>query len=174
MAVLPIRTFGDPVLKEICPDVEETGDDLERQVQDMLDSLPQPEGAGLSANQIGIMKRIFIYEDTGIIEVCVNPRIIWRSEDMEDGMEGCLSLPGVAVNVPRHLGVELEYMDMEGESHNLRVEGWMARVFQHEIDHLEGKLILDRTDRASRVEALQILEEHIQPQRRAEDKRLIL
>ena len=159
MAVLPIRTFGDPVLKEKCPEVGEIGGYLERLIQDMIDSLPQPGGAGLSANQIGVVKRVFIYENEGEIEACINPRIICASDETDEDVEGCLSLPGVVVPVPRHLAVELEFTDLGGERKRVKAEGWIARVFQHEIDHLDGKLILDRTDRVSRVEALQVLED---------------
>ena len=72
-------------------------------------------------------------------------------------MEGCLSLPGAVVPVPRHIAMELEYTDLNGEKQRIHAEGWLARVFQHELDHLDGKLILERTDRESRVEALQIM-----------------
>ncbi len=158
MAVMPIRTFGDPVLKETCPEVVEIGPDTEHLVHDLIDSVPKPGGAGLSANQIGVLKRVFVFERDGGFEECINPRIISASEEMEEDLEGCLSLPGAVVNVPRHLSLEIEYADLEGRTHHVQVEGWIARVFQHEIDHLDGKLILDRTDRESRVEALQILQ----------------
>jgi peptide deformylase len=174
MAVLPIRTFGDPVLKEKCQDVEEVDSDLKRLIQDMIDSLPQPGGAGLSANQIGIVKRIFIFDNEGQIEACINPHVISISDETEDDVEGCLSLPGVGVPVSRHLTVELEFLDVSGESHRLRAEGWIARVFQHELDHLDGKLILDRTDRESRVEALQALDECLAPTQSVEDQQHVL
>jgi peptide deformylase len=162
MAMLPIRIFGDPVLRDVCPDATDPKD-LEDLIRDMIDSLPRPVGAGLSANQIGVMKRVFIYEDEDEIKVCINPRIISVSEDMEEAVEGCLSLPGIGVPVNRHLSLELEYSDLSGETLRLEVEGWLARVFQHEIDHLEGKLILDRTDRESRVEALEELQGGLPP-----------
>lgn len=158
MAVLPIRIFGDPVLKEKCPEVAETAADLEQLIRDMADSLPQPGGAGLSANQIGIMKRVFIFDDEGEIEVCINPHIVVFSGEEIEEVEGCLSLPGVGVPVSRYTEVQLEYTDIRGEKRSLEVEGWLARVFQHELDHLDGTLILDRTDRASRVEALELIE----------------
>jgi peptide deformylase len=158
MAALPIRVFGDPVLKERCPEVLETGEELDHLIRDMIDSLPRPGGAGLSANQIGIIKRIFIYDDDGEIEACINPRIVSSSDEEIEDVEGCLSLPGVGVPVSRRAAVELEYVDRHGQQNRLRVEGWLARVFQHEIDHLDGILILDRTDRASRIEALEIME----------------
>ena len=158
MAVLPIRTFGDPVLKERCQEVDEITPDVERLVQDLSDSLPRPGGAGLSANQIGVVKRVFVYENEGEIAACINPRIVSSSEETEEEIEGCLSIPGAVMPVPRHIELELTYVDLDGETKTVQAEGWIARVFQHEIDHLDGKLILERTDRESRVEALQILQ----------------
>ena len=158
MAVLPIRVFGDPVLKERCPEVSTTGEELEQQIRNLIDSLPRPGGAGLSANQIGIIKRIFIYDNEGEIEVCINPRIISSSEEEVEDVEGCLSLPGVGVPVSRHSALELEYIDRAGEKLRIKAEGWTARVLQHELDHLDGTLILDRTDRGSPIEALETIE----------------
>jgi len=158
MAVLPIRVFGDPVLKERCQEVGEITPDIERLVQDLVDSLPKPGGAGLSANQIGVVKRVFVYENEGEITACINPRIESTSEETVEEVEGCLSIPGAIMPVPRHIALELTYMDLDGETKTIQAEGWIARVFQHEIDHLDGKLILERTDRESRVEALQILQ----------------
>jgi peptide deformylase len=158
MAELPIRTFGDPVLKERCGEVEEIGPDIASLVRDLVDSLPKPGGAGLSANQIGVVKRVFVFESEGDISECINPRILSTSEETVEDLEGCLSLPGAVMPVPRHLALELQYSDLSGETHLIQADGWMARVFQHEIDHLDGKLILERTDRESRVEALQILQ----------------
>jgi peptide deformylase len=158
VAMLPIRTFGDPVLRERCPEVETIGQDIAQLVRDLVDTLPRPGGAGLSANQIGVVKRVFVFENEGKIEECINPRIISASEDIEEEEEGCLSLPGVAMPVPRNLALDFEYTDLAGETHRVHHEGWIARVFQHELDHLDGKLILDRTDRESRVEALQVLQ----------------
>lgn len=157
MAVLPIRTFGDPVLREKCMEVASIDRDIVRLVDDLTDSMPKPGGAGLSANQIGILKRVFVFDDEGEITACINPRIISASEEMAEELEGCLSLPGAIVPVKRHVTLELEFTDLGGETKCVHAEGWLARVFQHELDHLEGILILDRTDRESRVEALQIL-----------------
>lgn len=158
MAVMPIRVFGDPVLRERCPEVDGVDEDVEQLVRDLADSLPSPGGAGLSANQIGILKRVFVYDNQGEITACINPRIIFASEEMEEDMEGCLSLPGAVVPVSRHVFLVLEYLDLEGKLNRLEAEGWLARVFQHEMDHLDGKLILDRTDRESRVQALRFLQ----------------
>ena len=159
MAILPIRTFGDPVLREKCREVEAIDEDLRLLVRDLADSLPKPGGAGLSANQIGVVKRVFVFDNQGEIEACVNPRVVSMSEETEEDMVGCLSLPGAVVPVPRHIRLELEYSDLAGEKRLVRAEGWLARVFQHELDHLDGRLILERTDRESRVEALRILQE---------------
>jgi peptide deformylase len=159
VAVLPIRTFGDPVLKEKCAEVAEITEDIQHLVQDLIDSLPDPGGAGLSANQIGVVKRVFVYEDEGEIKTCINPSVIYVSEETEEDLEGCLSLPGAIMPVPRYVSMDLEYTDIQGEKIVVHAEGWLARVFQHELDHLDGKLILERTDRESRVEALHVLQE---------------
>jgi peptide deformylase len=158
MAVLPIRTFGDPVLKENCPEVEEINSDIATLIKDLIDTLPKPGGAGLSANQIGVVKRVFVYEHEGEIEACINPRIIYESDEILEDVEGCLSLPGVGVPVERNEVIEMEYFDIDGEKQRVKAEGWIARVFQHEMDHLDGTLILDRTDRECRVEALEALQ----------------
>jgi len=158
MAVLPIRTFGDPVLKEACPQVEEIDEDIMSLIEDLTDTLPKPGGAGLSANQIGVVKRVFVFDNEGEIEACINPRIISRSEDTMQEAEGCLSLPGVFIPVERNQSIEVEYMNIEGEKVQVNAEGWTARVFQHEIDHLDGVLILDRTERERRVEAIEALQ----------------
>lgn len=158
VAILPIRVFGDPVLREACPEVTEIDESVEKLVKDLVDSLPRPGGAGLSANQVGILKRVFVYEDQGEVKACINPRLVSASEETGEELEGCLSLPGVAVPVARHLSLVLEYLDLEGKTRRLEAEGWLARVFQHELDHLDGRLILDRTDRESRVEAIRFLQ----------------
>jgi peptide deformylase len=158
VATLPIRTFGDPVLRERCREVTRVDDGIIKLVENLADSLPRPGGAGLSANQIGVPLRVFVYEDEGEVIPCINPRILSASEEMEEGMEGCLSLPGISLPVSRHLRVELEYLDLEGKTRRIQAEGWLARVFQHETDHLDGILILDRTDRESKAKALRELE----------------
>lgn len=158
MAILPIRVFGDPVLRETCAEVKGIDESVEKLVKDLADSLPRPGGAGLAANQLGVLKRVFVFEDQGEIRACINPRLVSVSEETEEDLEGCLSLPGVAVPVARHSSLILEYLDLEGNTRKLEVEGWLARVFQHELDHLEGRLILDRTDRQSRVEAIYLLQ----------------
>lgn len=158
MATLPIRTFGDPVLRERCREVSRVDEEIRKLVENLRDSLPQPGGAGLSANQIGVTLRVFVYENEGDIVPCINPRIISVSEETEEEMEGCLSLPGITLPVRRHLRVELEYLDLEGKTRRMEAEGWLARVLQHETDHLDGLLILDRTDRESRAKALKELE----------------
>lgn len=158
MATLPIRTFGDPVLREKCREVSRIDDGVRILVENLVDSLPQPGGAGLSANQIGVPLRVFVYENEGEVIPCINPRIVSASEEVEEEMEGCLSLPGISLPVPRHTRVELEYLDLEGRTRRIEAEGWLARVFQHETDHLDGVLILDRTDQENRARALRELE----------------
>ncbi len=152
------------MLREVCPEVKEIDESVEKLVRDLVDSLPRPGGAGLSANQLGVLKRVFVYEDQGEVRACINPRLVSVSEETGEDLEGCLSLPGVAVPVTRHLSLVLECLDLDGSPRRLEVEGWLARVFQHELDHLDGRLILDRTDRSSRVQAIQFLQGELEPE----------
>jgi peptide deformylase len=123
------------------------------------------EGVGLAANQIGRLKRIFVaaYEDEEY--VIVNPEIDERSETVEKEVEGCLSIPETRVEVERPTAVAVTGQDLSGEPVRVEVEGLLARIFQHEIDHLDGILILDRTDRESRKNAMREIRERMLAQR---------
>jgi peptide deformylase len=156
-----IRTFGDPVLKSRATLVKGFDESLERLAQDMLRIMRENEGVGLAANQIGRLKRIFVaaYEDQEF--VVINPVVEWNSEGMEKDEEGCLSLPGTRVEVERPYAVTVSGKDASGTPVRLKAEGLLARIFQHEIDHLNGVLILDRTDRESRKRAMREIRERL-------------
>ena len=156
-----VRTFGDPVLKSRATTVKDFGESLERLAQDMLRIMRDNEGVGLAANQIGRLKRIFVaaYEDQEF--VVVNPKVEWSSESRENDEEGCLSLPGTRVEVERPYAVTVSGMDTSGTPLLLKAEGLLARIFQHEIDHLNGVLILDRTDLESRKRAMREIRERL-------------
>ncbi len=156
-----IRTFGDPVLKSRATPVKDFDESLERLAQDMLRIMRENEGVGLAANQIGRLKRIFVaaYEDQEF--VVVNPVVEWSSESTEKDEEGCLSLPGTRVEVERPYAVTVSGKDASGTPVRLKAEGLLARIFQHEIDHLNGVLILDRTDRESRKRAMREIRERL-------------
>jgi len=130
----------------------------------MLATMREQEGVGLAANQVGRLKRILVaaYEDeSGEMNefAIVNPQIEERSEESEKDVEGCLSLPGMRVEVERPTAVTVTGQDPSGEPLRVEAEGLLARIFQHEIDHLDGVLILDRTDRESRKQALREMRE---------------
>ncbi len=160
-----IRTFGDPVLKSRAAPVKDFDDSLKQLAEDMLRIMYEAEGAGLAANQIGRLKRIFVaaYEDEGELReyIVVNPVIEKRSEAQEKDMEGCLSIPGIGVEVERPVAVTLTGQDLSGEQMRVETEGRLARIFQHEIDHLDGILMLDRTDRESRKNAMRKMRERL-------------
>jgi peptide deformylase len=149
-----IRTFGDPVLKSRATPVKDFDESLKRLAEDMIRIMRENEGVGLAANQIGHLKRIFIasYEDEEF--AIVNPVVEEKSESTEKDVEGCLSLPEIRVEVERPFAVTVSGKDPSGTPVRVKAEGLLARIFQHEIDHLDGVLILDRTDRESRKNAL--------------------
>lgn len=159
-----IRTFGDPVLKSRATPVKEFDESLGKLAEEMLKIMRENDGVGLAANQIGRLKRILVaaYEDEGgeMKEfVIVNPKIQERSEESEKDVEGCLSLPGMRMEVERPTAATVTGQDLSGEPLRVEAEGLLARIFQHEIDHLDGVLILDRTDRESRKQALREMRE---------------
>ncbi len=159
-----VRTFGDPVLKSRATPVKEFDESLEKLAEEMLKIMREHDGVGLAANQIGRLKRILVAayeeEDGETVEFAiVNPKIEESSEESEKEMEGCLSLPGMRVEVERPTAVTVTGRDPSGEPLRIEAEGLLARIFQHEIDHLDGVLILDRTDRESRKRVLREMRE---------------
>ncbi len=151
---LDVRTFGDPVLKTRAAPVEDFDESLERLAEDMLATMREQEGVGLAANQVGRLKRILVAALEDDEYVLVNPVIEEASETTESGPEGCLSIPGIQVEVERPTGITISGRDASGAPIKIQAEGLLARIFQHEIDHLDGVLILDRTDRDSRKAAM--------------------
>lgn len=151
---LEIKTFGDPVLKTRASKVKEFDEALQRLAQDMLATMREREGVGLAANQVGRLRRVLVAGVEDDEYVVVNPVIETSSEETEAGGEGCLSIPGIQVEVERPVAVTVTGQDTNGEPVRLEAEGLLARILQHEIDHLDGVLILDRTDRESRKAAM--------------------
>ena len=151
---LDIRTFGDPVLKTRAAPVESYDDSLIRLTQDMLATMRDNEGVGLAANQVGRLKRVFVAAIEDEEYVIVNPVLTDWSETTESVPEGCLSIPGILVDVERPKGVTVSGQDVSGRPLQIRASDLLARVLQHEVDHLDGVLILDRTDRSSRKSAM--------------------
>jgi peptide deformylase len=152
--VYELRTFGDPVLKSRATPVKDFDRSLKQLAEDMMRIMRANEGVGLAANQIGHLKRIFVASCDEEEFVIANPVIEERSENAQKDVEGCLSLPEIRVEVERPYGVTVSGKDLSGMPLRIEAEGLLARIFQHEIDHLDGVLILDRTDRESRRNAL--------------------
>jgi peptide deformylase len=154
LALARIRQYGDPALRMKARVVETVDDDVRRLAQRMTDLMHEAQGVGLAATQVGVLRRLFVFSDEGEDRVLVNPVITKRSEETELDDEGCLSLREVLVPVERATAVTIEGLDGDGEPLTLELELPSARVVQHELDHLDGVLILDRTDDESRREAL--------------------
>lgn len=157
-ALSQIRQYPDPVLKMAAREVEDFDDDLRRLVERMKRLMKDASGVGLAGNQVGMLRRLFVFQkDEDEVTALVNPRIVQRSDETDVDEEGCLSIQGVRVPVERSLTISVEGQDEEGRVVRVELEGLTARVAQHEMDHLDGTLILDRTDDESRRQALGIL-----------------
>jgi peptide deformylase len=156
-----IRKLGDPVLKSSATPVDRFDDSLRRQVSRMAGIMGDAFGVGLAAPQLGISQRLLVYRvgpDAPVIALA-NPELEWASGDQEVFDEGCLSIPGITVDVERPVHVRVRAVDEEGETRLVEASGLEARVIQHEMDHLDGVLILDRTTRDERKRALRELRE---------------
>lgn len=138
-----IRIFGDPVLKTECREVTDP-QSVAQLVQDLLDTVNQPGRAGVAANQIGVDLKIFSYKVDDQMGYLINPEIINTSEQVELLEEGCLSVPGLWNEVSRHQAVTISGQQLDGSTVEIEAEGLLAQVFQHECDHLQGKLYIDR------------------------------
>lgn len=159
MTVLPIRTLGDPVLRERAVPVEVFDDALRRLADDMVETMHAAPGVGLAANQVGVRLACFVYDDRdGHAGFVANPELS-DLEDEETIDEGCLSVPGPYHLTSRALTVRLRGFDLDGEPLDLRADGLLARIFQHETDHLNGKLYLDRLDDEGRRDVMRQLRE---------------
>jgi peptide deformylase len=154
IALSRIRQYGDPALRMKAREVEEVDDDLRRLAERMTNLMHEAQGVGLAATQVGVLRRLFVFVDEGVDRVLVNPVITKRSKDTEVDDEGCLSLREVLVPVERAAEVTIEGLDENGERVELELKLPSARVVQHELDHLDGVLIIDRTDDESRRAAL--------------------
>ena len=156
-----VRKLGDPVLRAKALPVERFDEALQREVERMGELMHDALGVGLAATQLGVLHRVLVYraypEDP--LTALINPVIEWRSDELEIAEEGCLSLPGVHVEVERAARVRVRARDPKGEELQVEADGLTARVIQHEIDHLDGVLILDRIPREARKEAMRAMRE---------------
>jgi peptide deformylase len=164
-ALRHVRKFGDPVLRATALPVERFDEDLEVEVQHMGELMHDALGVGLAATQLGVLHRVLVYKAyvDDPVTALVNPVFEWMSEELEMGEEGCLSLPGVHVTVERHARVCVRAQDQTGKDVEVEAEGLEARVIQHEIDHLNGVLVLDRISREERKDAMRAMREALTP-----------
>jgi peptide deformylase len=156
-----VRQFGDPVLRARAVPVERFDARLAQETERMGELMQDALGVGLAATQVGVLHRVLVYKayEEDPVTVLVNPVIEWESDEREVAEEGCLSLPGVHVEVERAAAVRVTARDAAGEPLEIEAEGLPARVIQHEVDHLDGVLILDRIGRSERKEAMRALRE---------------
>jgi peptide deformylase len=156
MALLSVRTYPDPILKKKAAALTDFGPKEQQLFNDMVETMYEKDGVGLAAPQVGISKRILIASPTmkrGEEWVIVNPEIL-ESRGREIGMEGCLSLPGIAGEVPRAKTIRFRFQDRTGGFQEVEAKDFFARIVQHEIDHLDGILLIDRVDFNKRQELL--------------------
>ena len=160
-ALRHVRKYGDPALRSRAREIEVFDAALVDEVQRMARLMDDALGIGLAATQLGVMHRLLVYrvEPDAPLGVLVNPEFEYRSDDVETMEEGCLSLPGVGVEVERPVEVRVRAVDASGAPITVEASGLEARVIQHEIDHLDGVLILDRTTREQRKQAMRALRE---------------
>jgi len=156
MAKLDIITLPDPILRKVSEPVERVDDELRALLDDMLETMYDAPGIGLAGVQVAAPKRVLVldvtdHETEEPNPICmINPRIVAKGDEMRAYEEGCLSLPDIRVEIERPAGVIVEYVDRDGEPRELRAEGLLATAVQHEIDHLDGKLIIDFMSRLKR------------------------
>ncbi len=157
MSAVEIVQLGNPVLRVVATPVTEVGGiETQTEIKAMQAALASTQGVGLAAPQIGISKQIVIvasrpsprYSQAPLMEptVMINPRFVALSEEKEKGWEGCLSIPGIRALVPRYTAIEVTYTNIEGHAVQQQFDSFVARIFQHEYDHLEGKVYLDRVE----------------------------
>lgn len=158
-ALAHIRRFGDPVLKSRAARVDRFDHGLQDQIDRMTSLMHDALGIGLAAPQIGVSQQLLVYRvgPDGPVIPLVNPEIEWSSDDAEPAEEGCLSIPGILVDVERPVYVRVRAQDENGDDRTVEASGLEARVIQHEVDHLNGVLILDRTTKDQRKEAIRTL-----------------
>lgn len=158
MAVLKLYTYPDKILSKKCEKVTEVNDDIRKLLDDMLETMYADKGVGLAAPQIGIAKRIIVIDDKVSEDgtpgtnprFLVNPELIKKSEETFWFNEGCLSVPGQSAEVERHKAVTVKYLDYHGDEQILEAEDYLAVILQHETDHLDGILYIDRISRLKR------------------------
>ncbi|WP_207345153.1 peptide deformylase [Arthrobacter sp. E3] len=157
MAILSIRIIGDPVLRTVAEEVTVFGPELAKLIEDMRETMVDVRGAGLAAPQIGVNKRIFTYSVDGAQGHIINPVLVASDDFAPAEPEGCLSVPGLGFHVARHRWVRITGVDMDNNPIDMEAAGTLAKCFQHETDHLNGTLYVDRLEGEDRKEALRAI-----------------
>jgi peptide deformylase len=157
MTVLPIRLFGDPVLTTPADPVVSFDAELRRLVRDLHDTLRDEQGSGLAAPQLGVGLRVFTFHVDGVEGALMNPELDFPDDEEQDGPEGCLSMPGLYFDTIRRQHVVARGLSDRGDPIQVVGEGYLARCLQHETDHLDGVLFIDRLDTPRRREAMRAL-----------------
>lgn len=160
MAILEVRIFGDPVLRQKAHEVRDYDGRLTRLADDMLETMRLAPGVGLAAPQVGVLKRLFTWEVEEESGAVVNPVLTDSSEELESDEEGCLSFPGLFYPLQRPLRIEIGYRDLHGDEHTVQLEGFHARVWLHEMDHLDGVLFIDHLAKHDRRDAMKRMHEY--------------
>ncbi len=158
MSIQPIRLFGDPVLKTAASPVETFDKELRNLVKDLIETMQDAPGAGLAAPQIGVPLRVFVWDVDEVVGHLVNPSLS-LSDELQDGEEGCLSFPSLRFDTPRAMRVVAKGMNMHGEPVTIEGSEYLARAIQHETDHLDGILFIDRMTSESRKLAMKEIRE---------------
>jgi peptide deformylase len=156
MTSYSVRQYGDPVLKQVARPVDDIDGSLVRLVDDMVETMYAAEGAGLAAPQVGVQKRMFVYDIGDGPEVMINPTIV-ESDGEWYYDEGCLSIPGLRLGILRPERVHLRGLGLDGEELSIEADDFLGRVFQHEVDHLDGVLMVERLEDDMRKQALRVL-----------------
>ncbi len=157
---MDIVYYGDPVLRQVAEPINEIDDEVRALADGMVRALTLKKGVGLAAPQVGVSRRLIVVdlEAEDYFEIVVNPEILKTSDEMVEGNEGCLSIPGSEAEVMRHETIWVRGTTLDNETFEFEAADWLARVFQHEIDHLNGKLFIDHIDEAKRLQVLKEFE----------------
>lgn len=161
MGAYDIRIIGDPVLREVADDVTDIDGALVRVAEGMVDAMYEADGLAVAAPQVGVRKRVVVYQlpDDPEPEVIINPRIVESGDELWDYSEGCLSIPGVFWDIARPKQVHVVGLDLDGNEVSVEADELAARMYQHELDHLDGVLMTERLDEDQRREARRVVRE---------------